>query len=53
MIMKKTDIYMCPEVLVIECLSQGVMCGSINNGFDANTGNGSDEGDYGYETFPW
>ena len=53
MIMKKKDIYMSPEVLVIECLSQGVMCGSINNGFDANTGNGTDEGDYGYETFPW
>lgn len=51
MIMKKKDIYMSPEVLVIECLSQGVMCGSINNGFDANTG--TDEGDYGYETFPW
>lgn len=49
--MKKKDIYMSPEVLVIECLSQGVMCGSINNGFDANTG--TDEGDYGYETFPW
>lgn len=51
MIMKKKDIYMSPELLVIECLSQGVMCGSINNGFDANTG--TDEGDYGYETFPW
>lgn len=51
MIMKKKDIYMSPEVLVIECSTQGVMCGSINSGFDANTG--TDEGDYGYETFPW
>jgi hypothetical protein len=43
--------YKTPYAEVLDFSTDGILCGSVNNGFNADTD--EDDNGYGYETFPW
>lgn len=43
--------YKTPHAEILDFSTDGILCGSVNNGFNADTD--EDDNGYGYETFPW